>query len=63
VSISELATFVGQKGYLLTEGLQVPVQVLDVRQVWGNVQVLITPIHGEGRKWVSADRFQVFKKE
>jgi hypothetical protein len=45
------------------EGLQVPVQVLDVRQVWGNVQALITPIHGEGRKWVSADRFQEFKEE
>jgi hypothetical protein len=63
VSINELVTYVGQKGYLLTEGLQVPVQVLGVRQVWGNVQVLITPINGEGRKWVSVERFQEFKGE
>ena len=37
------------------DGLQIPVTVKDVREVYGNVQVLITPVNGQGRKWVRVD--------
>lgn len=57
MSIAELALYVGKQGFLSVEGLQVPVKVLDVRQSWGNVHILVTPIKGEGKKWVDSNRF------
>ena len=30
----------------------IPCTVLDVRNIYGNVQVQITPVNGEGKKWV-----------
>jgi len=38
------------------DGLKVDVKILDVKQVFGRVDVLITPINGSGEKWVQADR-------
>ena len=35
-------------------GMTFPVRILDARKVWGRVDALITPIGGEGEKWVEA---------
>lgn len=35
-------------------GMAFAVHVLDARKVWGRVDLLISPVNGEGQKWVEA---------
>lgn len=42
--------------YLYTEGLMVPVVIKDLREVWGRMDFLVSPVGGSGEKWVSAER-------
>lgn len=42
-------------GLYRTGGLGFPVRILDARRVYGRVDVLISPINGQGEKWVQAD--------
>lgn len=44
---------------LLVDGLGVPVRILDVRQVWGRVDYLVTPEGGTGETWVSSERVTI----
>lgn len=37
-------------------GFKIKVKILDVRHAWGRVDYYITPIEGEGEKWVSESR-------
>ncbi len=62
MSASELIKLVGQKtgnkdtAGLNIEGLTVHVRLLDVKQVFGRVDVLVTPVNGAGQKWVQSDK-------
>lgn len=56
MNIIEASELVGQTADCPMEGLRVRVQVLDVRHVWGRIDVLITPLAGEGSVWVTRDR-------
>ena len=63
MTVNEMADLIGAGFYKDTNGGQTlvfPVQVLDARTLWGNVQVLITPrgdIPGRpGARWVSRDK-------
>ena len=49
---SQLARAIGKTGVYEFEGLQVPIEVLDVVVHWGRPKFLITPIGGQGSKWV-----------
>ena len=42
----------GQTGYYHHDGLKFPVVFLDLRRVWGRYDVKISPLDGEGSKWV-----------
>ena len=42
-----------------TEGLQVAVKILDARENFGRIDVLVTPEAGSGQAWVSAPRVKV----
>lgn len=35
--------------------MRIAVTVLDAREVWGRVDLLIAPVTGEGSTWVSRD--------
>ncbi len=49
---SELARAIGKTGVYEMDGLQVPIEVLDVVIHWGKPKFLITPVGGQGSKWV-----------
>jgi hypothetical protein len=52
----QMQPVVGMSGVLRFEKLDVGVTILDVRQVWGRVDVLVEPCAGSGQQWVSSDR-------
>ena len=62
MSVTEIIRLVGDKtggkdiAGLSMDGLLVHVKLLDTKQVFGRVDVLVTPINGSGEKWVMADR-------
>jgi len=62
MSATELIKLVGHKtgnkdiALLNCDGLQVQVKLLDVKQVFGRIDVLVTPSQGQGQKWVQVDR-------
>ena len=45
-----------------TPGVQIPVQCLDVRLVWGNRQVLVKPVGGVGTVWINAHNLKMVKE-
>lgn len=59
MTASELASWVGADGTLDADGLKVAVRIIDARQVYGRLQFLVTPMHGEGARWVDASRVMV----
>lgn len=42
-------------GMVKLGGLTIEVKIIDRRQVWGREDVLVTPVAGEGRRWVYVD--------
>jgi hypothetical protein len=62
MSAQELIKLVGHKtgnkdtALLNCDGLNVQVKLLDVKQVFGRVDVLVTPVNGNGQKWIQVDR-------
>ena len=42
-----------------TAVLEVAVQILDAREHFGRIDVLVTPVQGAGQAWVSAERVKV----
>jgi hypothetical protein len=46
------------KGKVSMDGMWVNVKVIDARKVFGRVDVLVTPISGEGQSWIQLDRLQ-----
>ena len=43
---TEQAKFQGQTGYVVYDGMVFKVTVIDVRQSWGDTQVLLVPVWG-----------------
>lgn len=39
--------------------LEIPVQILNARENFGRIDVLVTPEGGSGQAWVSAERVKV----
>lgn len=56
MSISEMAKVIGTEGAIVMDGVRVYVRVLDVKQAYGNIRYLVTPLAGLGQTWVSAER-------
>lgn len=60
MSAKQLGQAIGQTGTLKVElSLSVPVKVLDAREVFSRVDYYVTPIGGEGFRWVSAERVEL----
>ena len=55
----DLRPYVGKRGQYLHKGLRWPVDILDSRARYGRIDVLITPIGGEGSIWVDCDSVKV----
>lgn len=56
MSIKEMAENIGREGAITMDGVRVYVRILDVKQAYGNLRYLITPLEGIGQTWVDARR-------
>ena len=56
MTATKLAAHVGRVVLLRASGLDVEVMVLDARQVFDRVDLLVTPTQGSRSNWVSAER-------
>lgn len=52
----DLQAYVGQTGRLALDGLTVQIKVTDARVRFGHVDLLLTPVAGDGTRWVQSDR-------
>ena len=48
----ELAQYIGKKGSYQIGDLSIQVEVLDAKVSYGQTRYLITPVSGEGSRWV-----------
>ncbi len=58
MTASEAAKYLDKRGLLNTEKgkLSVPIYTVDVREVYGRIDVLVRPHDGQGEVWVSTER-------
>ncbi len=52
----DLAQLINATAHLQSEGMLVPVQILDARVSFGKIHVQVTPVGGEGNTWVDRER-------
>ena len=62
MTVAQLAKYIGQTGFISYDRMNFEVMVIDVRQAWGDIQVLVTPSHaslaGAGAAWKSGSSVQ-----
>lgn len=56
MSIAQLAQAVGKLAMLRVEGFQVQVEILDIKQAYGNIRYQVVPTNGMGTAWVDESR-------
>ena len=67
MSTTELIRLVGHKtdnkdvGLYYSDGLSIEVKLLDVKQVFGRIDVKISPVSGSGEKCVQLDKISEVK--
>ena len=61
ITVNELKRAVGRKGYLQVHGLEIKIEILDVRQVFNRVDYLVEPEAGRGSSWVAADTVRIIE--
>jgi hypothetical protein len=59
MSVKDLAKAIGRTGLYHVGTLKFDVKVMDVRQVFGRIDFLVTPEHGNGQQWVESSRVQL----
>jgi len=50
---------IGQTIHVRTDNWTIPMNVLDVKSVYGNIRLEVTPINGIGRAWIELSRVVV----
>ena len=54
--VSELSKLIGELFiWQASKAIHIECRIVDVREVWGRVQVLIAPLSGTGQQWVNYD--------
>lgn len=48
MTLAEMAKLIGQHGLLRTDGLEVGVEILDVKQAYGRTRYVVKPLVGAG---------------
>lgn len=58
MNLSEAIKIIGRTGTIRTaEGMTIEVFVNDVKSVYGVTRYEVSPVAGDGRAWINADRF------
>ena len=56
MTVTEMAKLINTEwSYPDGKGLSIWVNIIDVRESWGQTQCLIIPSRGEGQRWVNLD--------
>lgn len=55
MTYKEAAKLIGRKGRTNFGAMQIQVEVLDVREVFGRTDLQVRPIAGTGTGWISLD--------
>lgn len=53
MGMKELVSMIGRRGMLRCDGLVVEVNILDVKESYGQVRYLVSPVAGACEKWVN----------
>lgn len=56
MTVKEMAGLIGTEVHIWIESLGIRCTIIDVKQTWGQVNILIVPVGGSGEKWVSMNR-------
>jgi adenylyl- and sulfurtransferase ThiI len=51
-TVRELAQYIGKTGTYQIKDMRIDVEVLDAKVSYGQTRYLITPVSGEGSRWV-----------
>jgi hypothetical protein len=54
---NEMGKLIGQIGTVKYGQIEVAVEVLDVKQAYGQTRVMVTPVNGSGTEWIDTRRF------
>lgn len=55
-SVKELHKLVGQEARVTMLELSVPVEIVDIRERFGMLDYLVTPVGGEGERWFTEEK-------
>jgi len=59
MSALESQKIIGARALLRVEAFSVMVEVMDVKQAYGNTRYLVEPIGGHGEAWVDKSRIKI----
>lgn len=51
MTVREMMELIGHRGFMELEAFTIEVEIKDVRQRFGETDVLVTPVEGRGEKW------------
>ena len=54
---------IGRTGRYLIGSASYPVTIIDARELFGRVDVCITPINGEGEQWVTRSAVRITEEK
>lgn len=62
MKVSDVLQLKNKPGTIFLAGVYVDIQILDIREVFGNIQYLVSPMAGSGSVWVAASRVEVLNE-
>jgi hypothetical protein len=54
-----LSEYRGRTGKISLDGLHVGVKIADARVRFGHLDLLVTPVNGDGEKWIESRRVNI----
>lgn len=48
----DLQKYIGKKGIMKVNGLEIDVKIIDAKFSYGNYRYLVTPVSGKGEVWI-----------
>lgn len=63
LSVKEVASLIGRQAELIiSRKLKIEITILDVRESFGNLQWLVTPVAGSGEEWKDAGSMRLVEE-
>lgn len=59
MTMLESQKIIGARALLRVEAFSVMVEVMDVKQAYGNTRYLVQPVNGHGEAWVDKSRITI----